>query len=234
MPTSRGPDRSTPQPPQPLFCGHHQHTTAAPPPPAAQQQRLVHAGWRGRVKRSALNDVPAKVARTSMQLAEAVAADYWGVDTIQYNENGELDLLTSKLVKNTIGYDILNNIIAIKELRPWAKESKPNEKSDYYHPRDRNGKLLTSRYTTDRVENALSEYIQSCDDAKTAVAKALMALSSKLVESNHISALHQASHLNLILSTAVNHAASSKRKGWNSGAVFELTNGSLAILDGTE
>ena len=102
MPTSRGPDRSTPQPPQPLFCGHHQHTTAAPPPPAAQQQRLVHAGWRGRVKRSALNDVPAKVARTSMQLAEAVAADYWGVDTIQYNENGELDLLTSKLVKNTI------------------------------------------------------------------------------------------------------------------------------------
>lgn len=190
-------------------------------------------GWRGRVKRSALNNVPAKVAHTSMQLAEAVAADYWGIDTIQYNANGELDMTTSKSTKNPTVQDVLNNIIAIKEFPAWAKETKTRDKSYYYHPRDRNGKLLTTRYTTERVENALSDYIQSCDDAKTAVARALRMLSSKLVESDHISTIHQASHLNLILSTAVNHAASSKRKGWSTGEVFEQTSdGSAGFFNG--
>ena len=187
------------------------------------------ATWRGRVKKSALKDVHWKVAHASMQLAEAVATDFWGVDSIQYNDNGELDLSTSKLGKSPILQDIFNNIIAINKstVSEWI-ESNGKANPKYYHPRDRNGKPINLRYTTERVEHALLEYVEACDNAKEEVTKALMRLSYNLADNNHLPIILQASHLNLIATTAIHHAASSNAKGWGLGIIYDESGGDSA------
>jgi hypothetical protein len=174
--------------------------------------------WRGRVKKSAINDAHLRVADASMRLAEAVAVDFLGVDSIQYDDNGKLDLSTSSLTKSSIAHDVSNNIIAIKSVPSWIKKS--GGQDTYHHPRDRFGKLVKARYTTERVEKALSDYIVACDDAKNEVTRALEGLSSNLVDNNDLTTILQASHLNLIASTAINHAASSNAKGWNVGTIL--------------
>ena len=184
--------------------------------------------WRGRVKKSALTDVQARVAHASMQLAEAVATDFWGVESIEYNDNGEIDLSTSKLGKSPILQDIFNNNIAIKSTIPEWVESEGKAKSKYYHPRDRNGKLLNRRYTTERVEHALLDYVEACESAKEEVTKTLMRLSFTLTDNNHLPTILQASHLNLIASTAIHHAASSNAKGWGVGIIYDEPGGDSA------
>lgn len=159
-------------------------------------------GWRGRVKMSALEDVHSRVSNASKQLAEAIAADYFGVNSAQYNEYGELDISSSSVDKNPIVQDIFNNILAIKAVPSWAKASGDHA---YYHPRDRNGKVLNKRYTTERVETALADYIEACETAKEAVKRALMKLSFTLADNNYLPTILQASHMNLIVSTAANH-----------------------------
>ena len=177
--------------------------------------------WRGRVKKSALKDAHLNVSGSSKNLAEAVAADFWGFDSVQYESSGT--------AKSPILQDIFNNIIAIKHKPAWARGN------DYYRPRDRNGKVLANRYTTERVENALSGYIDACENAKQEVVKALRRLSSNLVDNEHLSTILQASHLNLITSTAVNHAVCSNRKGWNIGTIvdqYDENGGSAGSFNG--
>lgn len=171
-------------------------------PPAFFERNEI--GWRGRVKMSALEDVHSKVSKAAVQLVEAIAFDYWGVTSIQYDENGELDLSTSSLAKNPIVQDIFNNMLAIKAIPDWAKQDGP----DYYHPRDRNGKVLNNRYTTERVERAMTGYIEACENAKDAVTKALERLSDSIVDNGYLPSIFQASHMNLIASTVVNHGES--------------------------
>lgn len=182
------------------------------PSPFLERNELT---WRSRVKKSALRDTHLKVGDLSKNLAEAIATDFWGMDSVQFDEYGEINLSASKEAKSPIVQDIFNNIIAIKKIPAWNRESK------YYHPRDRNGKVLANRYTTERVENALSAYIEACENAKLEVVKALRRLSFTIVDNEHLSSILQASHLNLITSTAVNHAACSNQKGWNVAQTYD-------------
>lgn len=182
--------------------------------------------WRGRVKQVALkcsHDVP----KAAQHLAEAVALDFWGVENIVYNENGEIDLKDAKETKSPIVQDIFNNLIAVKSKPSWdssiqrrtEEEGGGDEKSRYFHPRDRNGKVLRTRYTTDRVQEALSDYVEACEKAQQEVEKVLTRLSWELVDNGHLPSIMQASHLNLILSTAAHHAASSNMKGWSTAVI---------------
>ncbi|KAL7518217.1 hypothetical protein ACHAWX_003067 [Stephanocyclus meneghinianus] len=189
--------------------------------------------WRGRVKQNALEHSHA-VPHAAMRLVEAVATDFWGVDLVEYTDRGEVDLSSSKETRSPIAQDIFNNIFAIKAIPSWAKESRGGLEAKYYHPRDRNGKLLRNRYTTERVEQAISDYVDACDVAKKEVTAALTRLSYQLVDKNCLPAIFQASHLNLIVSTAANHAANSNSKGWNIGTIYEESNvvDSAGILNG--
>ncbi len=182
--------------------------------------------WRGRVKQVALkcsHDVP----KAAQRLAEAVALDFWGVEKIEYDENGEIDLKDAKESKNPIVQDIFNNLIAIKSKPSWESSIQEQTedgtggdgKSRYFHPRDRNGKVLRTRYTTDRVQEALSDYVETCEAAQREVEKVLTRLSWELVDNGHLPSIMQASHLNLILSTAAHHAASSNMKGWSTAVI---------------
>ena len=198
----------------------------SPIPPAFLERNEVI--WRGRVNQDVLDcchDVPLAAQR----LAEAVALDFWGVESVKHNEDGTIDLSGAKETKNPIVQDIFNNLIAIKSKPSWASaieqqtqiEVEGDRKSLYFHPRDRNGKVLRSRYTTDRVQEALSDYVESCENARKEVEKVLTRLSWKLVDDGRLPSIMQASHLNLILSTAAHHAASSNMKGWGTAKIVD-------------
>ena len=166
------------------------------------------AAWRGRVKREAASSVYDNVSTASDALIHAIAEDFWGVSLVSSGDGHASNLGGTK---SPIVQDIFNNIIAIKE-------NPSDERKDYYyHPRDRNGKILRNRFTTKKVELALSSYIEACEEATLAVTAVLTKLSNTLCETGHLPSITQAAHTNLIVSTASNHAAQSNQAGWNIG-----------------
>lgn len=202
--------------------------------------------WRGRVKLNAMKHCADSVETTARCLAVAVATDFWGVeddDGMKYDNDGTIvNLSGAKELKSPIVQDMFNNLIAIKSIPPWAKqndriedggetsnptlnvENSENNKSShpyYFHPRDRNGKILGTRYTTDRVQKAMSDYVEACSNARAEVERVLTRLSWNLIDGGHLTAILQSSHLNLILATAANHAANSKAKGWSAAIVYD-------------
>eukprot|EP00571_Detonula_confervacea_P014987 CAMPEP_0172308806 /NCGR_PEP_ID=MMETSP1058-20130122/9291_1 /TAXON_ID=83371 /ORGANISM="Detonula confervacea, Strain CCMP 353" /LENGTH=1533 /DNA_ID=CAMNT_0013021311 /DNA_START=117 /DNA_END=4718 /DNA_ORIENTATION=+ len=196
-------------------------------PPAFFERN--EAIWRGRVKPNALEHAHI-VPLAAKRLAEAIAADFWGVHDITYEDDddggGVIDLSGARESKNPIYQDVFNNQIAIKSIPTWAEESKDEDETEsdakkYYHPRDRNGKVLRARYTTERVQEAISEYVEACASARLEVENVLTQLSLDLVDGGHLPAILQASHLNLILSTAAHHAASSNAKGWSVATTYD-------------
>ena len=171
------------------------------------------AMWRGRVQRSVAKETYDRVETAAEELAEAVAADFFGMSA----EDRKADEPT-KYAKNPIVQDIFNNMFAIKEIPNWVEAS---AKDSYNHPRDRNGKILRNRYTTNRVQSAMSEYVAACDAACRSVTAVLTQLSQDLYDNGHIPAIVQASHSNLILSTAFHHAIKANTLGWNCATVYE-------------
>ncbi|KAL7524116.1 hypothetical protein ACHAXR_003200 [Thalassiosira sp. AJA248-18] len=172
------------------------------------------------------------------RLAEAIAVDFWGAETVNFDDEGAIDF-NAKESKSPVVQDIFNNIIAIKSIPKWVKEVKdessfksvtnePNEgddyankKSRYFHPRDRNGKVLRNRYTTENVQEAMSAYVESCADARSEVERVLTKLAWDIVDNDHLPAILQAGHLNMILGTAAHHAANSNARGWGTGTIYD-------------
>ena len=163
------------------------------------------APWRGRVRRDAAPRAYAEVEKSAERLLGAVAQDYWGLSPEELKA-ASYSVATGR--KCVIVQDIFNNLFALKTI--------PSELEDaYIHPRDRFGKLLKTRYTTEKVQDALLDYVSTCDKACEDVAEALQRLSTTLDEHGHIPAIVQASHSNLILSTAFQHAIKANSVGWS-------------------
>ena len=198
-------------------------------PPAFFERN--EAIWRGRVKPSALKDAHT-VQLAAKRLAESIAIDFWGVsEGVKYNDDGIIDLSEAMENKNVVVQDIFNNILALKAIPSWAETKdgtseldgefeQERTKSRYFNPRDRNGKLLRNRYTTQAVQEALSDYVEACNDARAEVERVLTKLSWDLVDLGHLTDILQASHLNLILSTAAHHASNSNVRGWNIATII--------------
>lgn len=164
--------------------------------------------WRGRVRRSAAVDSYELVEAKARQLAEVVALDFFGEDG-----QGGVD------GKRLIVQDIFNNMFALREIPPFARGG--DLKSNYIHPRDRFGKAVRNRYTTEKVQEAMADYVAACEQAKLDVSSALVSLSELLHDDGHIPAIVQSSHANLIASAAYYHAAKARSLGWNQAAVHE-------------
>ena len=62
--------------------------------------------------------------------------------------------------KSPVVQDIFNNMIALKEVPSWAVD-RDGGVDEFFHPRDWNGKLLRNWYTTSRVGEALTNYVES-------------------------------------------------------------------------
>lgn len=157
--------------------------------------------WRGRVRPDAMRTSYDRVIKAAAELAQAVEQDFW------LGKVGE--------GKNLIAQDVFNNIFALKAIPEGASD--PNM---YIHPRDRFGKVLRNRYTTERVQTALSSYVAASDHACRDVASALASLSQQLHEEGHMPAIVQASHSNLVLSSALHHAARANTLGWERAEVY--------------
>ena len=214
-------------------------------PPAFFERN--EAIWRGRVKPTAMERHAHSVPKAAKRLAEAVAKDFWGVDDEGISHENDLTIINlseAKESKSPVVQDIFNNLLSIKSIPLWAKQrgNKSHETSDsssgdeeseerndtqprYFNPRDRNGKILGTRFTTLRVQDALSDYDEACSNARSEVERVLTRLSWDLVDEGHLPALLQSSHLNLVLATAAHHAASSNQKGWSVATVYDGDDG---------
>ena len=171
------------------------------------------ATWRGRIKIAAAEQAYRRVRVAADALAEAVASDFWGLG---HYDGKDTDISSSQESKSPILQDIFNNIFAIKTIPSWTEDP-----AAYYHPRDRNGKLLRSRYTTERVDKALHEYVAACEGGSAAVTAVLAKLAERLCDDGHLPAVVQASHTNLILSTAAHHSANANALGWDQAAIVD-------------
>lgn len=169
------------------------------------------ATWRGRVQPDVVLKSYTDVQRAAELLGEAVAKDFW--QTPRQDLEGNPDTTSRSL----IAQDIFNNILAMKEVPQGA------DKDLFFHPRDRNGKILRNRFTTEYVQSALSDYVAACDRACQDVTDTLVRLSQLLCDDGHIPAVVQASHANLILSSAFHHAVRANAAGWNLARTYEAT-----------
>jgi len=169
--------------------------------------------WRGRIKPENAKEAYGNVRNAARNLVETIAVDFWGAG----NPN---NMSSAMEVKSLIVQDIFNNLIALKQIPPWATD----KKEKYYHPRDRNGKLLCNRYTTARVEDAVSAYVNACNFAAESIHSVLSKLSKTLYETGHLPVISQAAHINLILSTATQHAAHANYLGWHMAEIVDRDN----------
>jgi hypothetical protein len=210
-------------------------------PPAFFERN--EAIWRGRVKPTAIERHAKDVSTAARRLAEAVAVDFWGVDEdiIDYDNNCTIiNMSEAKESKSPIVQDIFNNLLLIKSIPSWVEQrgsdndatSDKVERTDnverhhYFAPRDRNGKLLRARFTTERVQEAMSNYVEACSSARFEVERVLTRLSWNVVDGGHLPAILQSSRLNLILATAAHHSASANVKGWSAAIVYDDNNSS--------
>jgi hypothetical protein len=159
--------------------------------------------WRGRIRPDAMRESYERVGQAADELAEAVRVDFW------LDQVGE--------GKNLVVQDIFNNLFALKAVPEGVADQ-----SLYIHPRDRFGKILRNRFTTLRVQEALSNYVSTSDRACRDVASALAALSKDLNDDGHLPAIVQAAHSNLILSASYHHAAKANMFGWERAKVREV------------
>mmetsp|Transcript_8180 Transcript_8180/g.15395 ORF Transcript_8180/g.15395 Transcript_8180/m.15395 type:complete len:1426 (-) Transcript_8180:2488-6765(-) len=176
-------------------------------PPAFFERN--EAPWRGRIKPEASLEAYDRVQKAAGSLLKAVATEFWGATIVE-------NMDTAKEVRSPIVQDIFNNMIHLKSVPAWT-----DDKERYYHPRDRNGKLLRNRYTTQAVEDATSSYIEACEFATLSVGRVLTQLSETLCETGHLPAITQAAHTNLILATASQHASQANYLGWNLADIVE-------------
>ena len=63
-----------------------------------------------------------------------------------------------------------------------VRAGQASDTDEFFLPRDRNGKILSNRYTTTKVQDALSNYVEACEDASRAVKAALTQLSHRMCE----------------------------------------------------
>ncbi|GKY93031.1 hypothetical protein MPSEU_000271400 [Mayamaea pseudoterrestris] len=153
--------------------------------------------WKGRVRYDTMPKSYEAVRAAATGLADAIRLDF------------EPD-------SNSVLQDIFNNLLLLRDIPKMA-----DDKSKYIHPRDRFGKTIRNRYTTDRVQDAVSSYVDACERAKQEVSAVLIKLSLALHEDGHMPAIVQASHANLLISAAFHHAANANHLGWNIAKMYE-------------
>lgn len=156
--------------------------------------------WRGRVQRKVAAETYEAVESAGRRLDEAIARDF-----IRDDESNQA----------LIAQDIFNNLLVLKKVPSGGSAG------DYIHPRDRHGKKLSTRFSTQDVEQALCDYVSACDKACEEVSSILSSLAQTMQEEGHLVAIIQGAHLNLALSAAYHHAIKAIKQGWKLAGIIE-------------
>lgn len=156
--------------------------------------------WRGRVQRVVAEDSYKKVDVAAADLRQAVKDDLM-------NDCEE----SKKFLK----YNYFDNLIALN------KKPKNKAGEGYVHPKDRFGKVLSNRWTTEKVSQSINKYLSACENAKAEVSRILTSLAETLKDEGHIPAIIQSSHFILVLSTAYHHAVKANKSKWALAKIIE-------------
>jgi len=157
--------------------------------------------WRGRVRREAAPGAYDDVEAAAQKLAEAVDQDFCG---------------------EKAKYDIKNNIVYVIETNQ-TKQKRLSNGGSFISAIDRLGKKMDNKVTTERVQSAIRDYYEANEYACRAVSDALLKLSDSLNNGGHMPAIVQASHANLILSTAILHAKKANSLKWGRAEVVDYS-----------
>ena len=156
--------------------------------------------WRGRVQRTVAAKAYDAVEEAGRRLDNAIARDF---------------IVGDESNRALITQDIFNNLLVLKRV-PSVESSKK-----YTHPVDRFGKKLSTKYSTEDVEEALSDYVRACDRACEEVSSVLSNLAKTLEDDGHLVAIIQAAHMNLALSAAYHHAVKATKQNWHLAEILE-------------
>lgn len=123
-----------------------------------------------------------------------------------------------KLKDSSFNHDKDNNLICLGS-KPSSADARKGV--EYIHPVDRKGQLLSKRYTTKLVTDALHHYRELCSDAPRKVERVLQTLCGDL-STEHITIIHVANWA-MILQAANAHVASSLQRGWSIPTMLPLS-----------
>lgn len=87
-----------------------------------------------------------------------------------------------------------------------------SSKVDFIHPKDRYGQPIGNRYTSTRVNAALARYVEATGRARAVTKASLRVVCAALLQESLT--IIQASHVALILQTALMHATAAAQQGW--------------------
>jgi len=166
--------------------------------------------WRGRVRRDTVAEAIDNVDVAANALHDAIVDDLLPV----LEKSDETRKARAKRCE--IEHCQRNNSLWLRGVSKAAvsqfESSSSPSATSLIHPRDRFGRELADRWTTQNVEDKLEIYRHSCREARAAVAEQLRMLSSSLQP--FVGALIACSTLSTI-SLAINaHVSKAQSKGW--------------------
>lgn len=163
----------------------------------------------GKVKPEIMSEVVGQVEdawnRLLIEAKACLALSQKAVEPIQDS--------TKKVVEPVLTYDVSNNAAWIKIPRGRKVSVAKAETLGLHHPRDRNGKIESSFYSTLALEDAQDEYRRSCVAAHDAVRDKLRELATSI--SPNIPELVGAATFSLIACVLESHVRESKRRNWS-------------------
>ncbi|CCO66266.1 predicted protein [Bathycoccus prasinos] len=166
--------------------------------------------WRGRVRRDTVAEAIDKVDAAATSLHDAIVDDLLPV-----LEKSDVTR-KARAKRCEIEHCQRNNSLWLRGVSKTAvsdfESPSSSPTTSLIHPRDRFGRELSDRWTTQNVEDKLERYRQSCREAQAAVAGQLRMLSTSLQP--FVGALIACSTLSTI-SLAINaHVSKTQSKGW--------------------
>jgi len=114
-----------------------------------------------------------------------------------------LNIVEDELADFEIGFDIINNLLFVKK-DPSKKlnqtndhQKKKKKKIELINVRDRNYKILPTKFSTEKVNEKLMNYKDQVDSLKKTIKSSLQSLSQNL--SQHLPILILSSHFSVVL-----------------------------------
>ncbi len=106
-----------------------------------------------------------------------------------------------------ITWDTINNAILLRKVPKGS-----TDKGIFKHPFDRNRKRMANRWTTDKVEVALADYVEASSNAASCARECLQGLCDTVTE--ELATVVQAAHLAILLQAIDGHVRHCTAKGW--------------------
>jgi hypothetical protein len=95
------------------------------------------------------------------------------------------------------------------------EDADSSSSSSLYHPKDRFNKVMKTRWTNKRLDDAVAEYVAACEECERAVSDVLKSLAATITDMpRSLETIRCAGYVNHISVFALDHARLSISRGW--------------------